>query len=655
MSFSTPSVGTLVEGSGGTFDYTPPAAPGFATFSYTITDVGGKTDTAEVVVVVGLTLQLQITEAKGIFKPDTNGIGQYQAAYLSGDDLGRVYSNRVFDPTDPTKTIWTKDRQYVEFTVDVQPSGAAWPADARVAWRFTDADDPSNEDAFTHASAGPTLDPNDYDGSDNDGDGTGDNSDGNDNTGSLDGRQPWEEADAAYPVSGAGDTVFVAGASKVRFNVTDDGGDNFIVTAGIKLTANGEPVSVQSTGVFTVWKRVDVEYVKMASAGSLDGLLNGAANDAVAMARVELAPQAGAPRAATDDLTEMGANTYVAGNACDDYVTSAGEFTHEGDDGWFFAAAANYFVNSTGSPPKLYEGAPLVLQDAADGTSTLDLGSGSLLDTDKYDYGNNVENQDPSPEGYRVMKTDIVAAANLYQDGTVLYDYDPFSGKYLSSAPIISHTEGTSAAAGAVITYGATADAAIDQIVVFKLFVSAVIMWEPVSLADYIVFSYENFSWVDDDVVRTRAKGYSTPTQYNSMLFGLNDHGYPAYDYAPVQVYGTGALVVVGISPGPSGGLEGRTIVFTAQGGDLNTLIHEFGHAFGFHHICGNWDYRSNSDAGKCCSMHYDSLYWMLTQSRPRRPDAWKWGTGDAYYCEEHIDAIRKQNLEDVPKLGWGD
>ena len=93
--------------------------------------------------------------------------------------------------------------------------------------------------------------------------------------------------------------------------------------------------------------------------------------------------------------------------------------------------------------------------------------------------------------------------------------------------------------------------------------------------------------------------------------------------------------------------------MFTADGGDIDTLTHEFGHAFGFQHICGNWDYRSNDVTGTTCTMHYSSWYLMLNQASPRTLDLWTYGTGGPHFCEEHIIEIRRQNLEDVPVLGW--
>ncbi|MHC5055387.1 MAG: hypothetical protein ACYTKD_11790 [Planctomycetota bacterium] len=311
-----------------------------------------------------------------------------------------------------------------------------------------------------------------------------------------------------------------------------------------------------------------------------------------------------------------------------------------------------------GGPPTLWEGFSLVVE----GGLSMALPTGETFsDDDRFLYGDKLNSLAPVG-GYRVMETDmVIAQADLYADGTVLYDYNPVTGEYESSAPIIGSTVGSAGAGnGAEITYGAADDAADGPILIYKKVVSAAYSVDPVAASGYAIFSYDSFSLRQDPVMiydrlfNVLPKGYSTPTQYDYLTFNLFNYGFPYYSIPYTYVYGTGALVVQGISPGPNGGLEGRTIVFTAAGGDLNVLIHEFGHAFGFHHICGNWDYRSDDITGKCCTMHYSSLHFMLDHANPRRPELWAYADPGPYFCEEHAVAIRRQNLEDLTILGWG-
>jgi hypothetical protein len=658
VGFTQPAHGVVADNGDGTLTYTPPTAfIGFVVFEYTVADRTGLEGVATVSVAVGATAQLAITEAKGLFRPGGGGVGVYEAGYVSEDNQGRIYTNHAHAPADPGTTAWTKNVQYVDITLAVQPAGAVWPDDTRVVWEWEDVDDPSNEDALTHTEAGHTLDPNDYDHRDNDGDGTRDNSDGADNTGDRDGAPVWEGADAAHLLLNGNETTIANGVSSVRFNATDDGGDNFVVRASLKLTVGGEPVAVAETGVMTVWKRIDVEYVVMASATPLDGFVNGQVNASYAKAYVEMVAH---ERAVDDYLAggdlQMGVNEYDASQACEAYVTEAGgEFKHEGDGGWFFCAAANHFVDSTGAGPTpyLYVGPSWVCSDGL--TLQLPIGE-SLSDNDKYAEGDKVADRPPAG-GYRVMKTDMVfTQADVFADGTLLYDYDPGWDTFDGQAPVISHTQGA-AGDGAEITYAADADATNGYILVYKPFVSSVALWNPddPSGLEYVIFRYLNFSWDPAwEAFGVWSKDYSTPTEYSCMSFDVIDHGFLANSIADTLVLGTGGLVVTGISPGPNGGLEGRTLVFTASGGDLCTLLHEFGHAFGFHHICGNWDYMSDGTTGQACPMHYDSWYFMLDHSTPRQLDLWTLDYGGPYFCEEHIIEIRRQNLEDLAVLGWG-
>jgi hypothetical protein len=658
-----PSEATIVEESDGTLTITAnPAFTGVAAFSYTVSDPSGLTDEAEVALVVGVTFSFTIDEVRGLFKPNTVGVGEYQAGYASADGLGRVYSNHVYAPGDPSTTVWTKNAQYVDITFTVSPASFSWPSGARLVWTATDVDDPSNEDPLTHPQAGPLLDPNDYDGIDNDHNGTGDVSDGMDNTGSRDGATEWEEIDAGWTLTG-GEMVITGGAGSVRFNATDDGGDNFAITAGIKLTAEGPPVASDAVGTFTVWKRVDVEYVQMATATGLDGLTDGQANDAYAMCFVELATQAAAPRVVTN-LATMGVNMYDAGNACDKYVTAAdGEFTMEGEDGWYFAAAANKFVDDgAGDPATVYhqmvqvdrDGTTLWLNDLHPTTPEIP----ASLD-DRYAFGDKTGDLASPGPGYQVMQTDFeFPDATYFEGGMVMWGWNGITQTYQGSAPIISHTQGD-AMTGAQIEYGSDAPAPLTvDLTVTREMISSVIVYtpDPVEVTKLAMFQFHNFSYDPDyDEFAVWSKGYSTPTVYNYRSFNVIDHGFPALSVPTAFVQGMGSLTISGISPGPHGGLEGRTIVFTdgGDGGGLATLTHEFGHALGFQHICGNWNYRSHGSGG-ACTMHYASWYLMLNDANPRKPALWVYGDTTPYFCEEHIIEIRKQNLEDLAILGWG-
>ncbi len=178
-------------------------------------------------------LKCDIDEVKGLYT--SNGI--YQAGYTSTDNVGRVYCNAQYDTNDITKVVWAKDKQFVDITVRVTPTNAVLPSDARIVWEWEDPDDPSDSGMPTNAAA--YIDPN------------GDT--GNDNTGTTDGADVWEQIDS-YTLDGAGnnETAISGGFTKVRFNVTDNGGDNFIVKAKFKLNAGATPWDGPQTGACAV-------------------------------------------------------------------------------------------------------------------------------------------------------------------------------------------------------------------------------------------------------------------------------------------------------------------------------------------------------------------------------------------------------------------
>lgn len=79
----------------------------------------------------------------------------------------------------------------------------------------------------------------------------------------------------------------------------------------------------------------------------------------------------------------------------------------------------------------------------------------------------------------------------------------------------------------------------------------------------------------------------------------------PAYTFAvgttiEVAVYGPGATVTTGLSD-----YLGKAVVFTGNGGIVDSLIHELTRAFGLAHRCGNWDYRAFVDPStrQSCNM----------------------------------------------------
>lgn len=297
---------------------------------------------------------VEIIEIKGLYKPGVDNRPEkppgttknsgYVPGYISEDDKGRIFTNRLPDGT------WTKNNQYIELTAKVLPDSLSIPSGSRIVWTFKDPDDPTNENPLMHEDAGKLLDPNDYTG----GVQTGSNADDNDPEGKADENPRFEQIDAKYALAGDNETMVDVSEriSKVRFHVSDIAADNYRITAEFRHPSISSPVPAK-TGIMTVWDRIEVEYVRMASATELpvdkiaEHYNNACVQVDISIRRVV---------SGKSDKPYMGTNDDAAYNASSDYCSkAAGEFTMEGEKGWFFIAAANREM-----PPNparlLYEG-----------------------------------------------------------------------------------------------------------------------------------------------------------------------------------------------------------------------------------------------------------------------------------------------------------
>lgn len=301
-----------------------------------------------------LVANAEIIEIKGLYKPGvddrpekppgTTKNSGYEPGYTSEDDKGRIFTNRTPDGT------WTENTQYIELTAKVSPDTFPIPSGSRIVWTFEDPDDPTNENPLMHEDAGKLLDPNDYTGSTK----TGANADDNDPSGKADESPRFEQIDAIYALVGTDETMvdIPNRISKVRFHVSDIAADNYRVTAEFRHPSISSSVPF-TTGIMTVWARVEVEYVRMASAIELpvdkiaEHYDNACVQVDVSLKRIVTGPS---------DKPYMGTDYNAARYASDDYCTKAnGEFSKDGEKGWFFIASGHRYM-----PPDdarlLYEG-----------------------------------------------------------------------------------------------------------------------------------------------------------------------------------------------------------------------------------------------------------------------------------------------------------
>ena len=262
--------------------------------------------------------KLTITKAKGLYTKD----GSYEEGYLSededtdGHDDGRIYCNSQHDMlTD--EPMWSKNMQFVEFTVEVSPSTLS-TSYTKIAFRSHDPDDPSDSGENVSEEARTIIDPN--------------GGKGDDNTGSRDGVPEWT-AVTPYTVDGVTGfaTIDQDGKTVVQFNATDDGADNFVVRSGLRINQQ-YPMEGPRTGVMTVWKRMTIEYRRMTT----DTLPVNDIQPHFDTCFVEFV------------IGEEGSSTnyeyldpepgYL--DYCKKFGVGAGQFRHRGDGGWVFVCAA---------------------------------------------------------------------------------------------------------------------------------------------------------------------------------------------------------------------------------------------------------------------------------------------------------------------------
>src|SRR5262249_35455110 len=148
----------------------------------------------------------------------------------------------------------------------VFPDTALVTAADAIVWSFDDPDDPTNEDPHMHRDAGAVLDPGDYAAGVKTSAAAGDNNAYG--TGVAVPRV--EEADPTFALAGTETKIDPATrTSKVRLHLSDGAGDNFRVTARFKPNATITRSVPFTTGIITMWNRIDLEYCRMASAAEI--------------------------------------------------------------------------------------------------------------------------------------------------------------------------------------------------------------------------------------------------------------------------------------------------------------------------------------------------------------------------------------------------
>jgi hypothetical protein len=573
-------------------------------------------------------IYVEITDILGLYKPDLAAIpptkgSKRVAGYISEDNLGRIFTNRVPDGT------WTRDTQFIDVEVKITAFGSRTiPPAAKVEWTIEDADDPTNDDSIFHRDWGPYVDRNDYDAAKKP---TGarpkDNAaalkPGNSDESRLFGasaRGPtarWAKTTggptpAASSRTKATTAITLAnpknGKSSVRIHCPNTLGTNLIVKATVQGVPAGVPLFGATTGLMTMWSRIDVEVVRMAGAHSVSGALP-LIPVFFRPACVQLDFQLERSVTGALDRAEMATSDddAVFDPATEAWINNGSVFTHKSDPGWFFLGAARF---------------PYPLPPAGTSSTLLSGVSYTILGMSLEVTGS---------------ATSAVFVQFRWTDGA-----------------------GTTHAAGFAVNRS-TAPTVTSGKTKMKLFGTDVT---------------PDFTGHDADGSLTHA--------YSSMIVYLPRHQWPpgsasiipgGYGIptagATVKVFGPGTTFTTGVSPtvkNPARPAEdyfaGRTIIFTHTDSfsdgtpphpkpDFNkevlqTVVHEFIHAFGMPHKCGNWDWRTPRSAS-CCMNYFNT--WLLDDSKNLVPDTM--GKQGDDLCGRHLMEVRRVHLEKNLGLRW--
>jgi len=554
-------------------------------------------------------LVVKLTAIHGLYKPGFRTEGDvdpkasgYQQGYTSDDDLGRIFVNHKprTNPRQSWQHVVVKDTQYIELVASVElAQGAAMPPDARVEWEWFDPNSPDHPETQDHGARLP--DQVDVDGRPR----------SLLNRGTCDFPKPGGQDMARFAQAGDagfadGATVTLArtqikdGTSRVRLHVSNVAGDSFVVIARPRNVPRIAPPASARTGAMTVWKRIDVEYVRMKDAFALPV-------DRVpqffepARVQMDFAPERVVP--SKRFLTKRAAHARRASSR---YATARrGEFKKQGKPGWFFLAAAERLSsqNADSAAPSvpLYAGKAKLQIETFDGTSWETLVVDQVFEHPAGAV--TIQDVEGGPHGFAT-----IADTRIADGQTHLY----LSGLDYHSDFEVSRGENTG------------------------------LLGDPGRGGAY--------DKVDLYFPRHRVRSSSGAWEPGGLGFG---------EEVFIRVKPAGNVEYGGLSPGVlRRGREyfaGRTLVFTRIHGRtslhtdeaLGVIVHEFTHAFGFPHECGFYAWPQPPTYSCAMNTFTNWLYAIGTRELER----FQFGTWAAHLCSKHLAGVREVHLEDNPVM----
>ena len=554
---------------------------------------------------------VEFAEIQGLFAPlneGGSGIARSEAreGYASEDDRGRVYLNQALDGK------WTKDTQLIRLRAKLTVARGALPADARVRWTVGEADDPTNDDPGFHRQWGRYVDEKDYDV-------VGDHhgATGGDNEGTPDRSAPWE-ADPAFALveiknAQEATTAVVGGESGVLLHCSNTAGDNFTVRAELVTGSKAEGFAA-TTGVITMWHRVNVAYFRMRSAFELPIAdvpqffeLACAQLDFVSMPLIR-------------DVPFMAPGRNAEDGPADRFIEHL--FDNKKKPGWFcmIAAMEAYPAPPAGAEALIFQG---LLAPIPDEEVPSELFNKHEYPNEFLEVPSTVANADKAwfttSSGEEVEfglggGQPVLGASTP----TVRYTIFPYDHQ-----PDFSHLDGSA-----------------DQ--AYKI--------------RYLYSPGFRSQLVDDQFTERVAGGYGISGEVQCRVTS---------GAAPVTD-GVSPVITIKMSTGAKDFFAGRTMIFTHHrryrvAGPiphvpvsdfarmvLEVMTHELGHAFGTPHKCGYFDTRTPRHA--TCCMNY-TRHWMSDELHDLIPGTK--GLQVADLCGRHIKEIRRVHLEDNLGLGW--
>jgi hypothetical protein len=569
---------------------------------------------------------VQISDILGVYKPSPAAVAPTPgssrvAGYISEDNLGRIFTNRTPDGA------WKNDTQYIEVKLKILAFGAPTiPAGAKIQWTILDPDDPTNDSPEFHREAGFYVDPNDYDATGHPiGAHASDNaaaySPGNTDEAKLfgsgvSGSARWATATGgpapAPSSSSQAQTPLTivnpkSAVSSIRIHCTNVLGTNLRVKAELIGTPAGIPVFNATTGIMTMWSRIDAEVVRMAGAFSVAGALPTIPRFFLPVC-VQLDFQLERTVSAALVRPEMAANKGLLTSSTRAWVDDPGVFLHRGQGGWFFLGAAQLPVPKPpgGRPAALYTGTTYSFGTA--GTDVWIDVPGALANPDYVD----------------INWTDGAGRAQ-----NVGFGVDRFAAAGANTRIFLDGNDVTP------LFTGHDADGSIAH-----------------------AYSSQRLYFPRHELPPSGAAALPGG-------FGVPSAG------ATIDVFPPGAVFTTGISPsvpsaltGAGSFFAGRTVIFThtpkfATGSPLaakpafdslvlSTVVHEFLHAFGMPHKCGYWDWRTPRQQS-CCMNYFDT--WLLDSAFHPVPNTVRKNGNDM--CARHLMEVRRVHLERNPGLHW--